>query len=410
MVSTKLELRQQKKSYVFLSNLDILFTEAIKLIKKILIILLIFSLLPIKKINAVDNDVTPNAGGAILIEASSRQVLYEKNAQEKLFPASTTKIMTMILMFEAINDKKISFEDEITTSKYAASMGGSQVYLEVGEKMSLKDMFKSIAIASANDASVAVGEYIAGSIEKFVAMMNEKAKELNLVNTHFENATGLHHPNHYTCPHDLAIMAAYLIEIGGKDLLSVTSLYDSYIREDSTQSFWLVNTNKLLKLYDGVDGLKTGYTKEAGYCLVTTAKKDNQRIIGVLMKESAPKTRNEEMCNLLDYGFNNYKQVTLYQKNDLIEQHVVDQMDNLTIDVKCHQDIVYTKAKNNDQKATTKITYNQDLLPINKGDQVATLEVIIDNKTVASYPLYSGNDVSKATFLSKTIKTFKYLF
>ena len=273
--------------------------------KKILIILLIFCILPIQKVNAVDDDITPNAKSAILIEANSKQILYQKNAQEKLYPASTTKIMTMILMFEAINDQKISFDDEITTSKYAASMGGSQVYLEVGEKMSLQDMFKSIAIASANDASVAVGEYIAGSIEKFVTMMNEKAKELNLKNTHFKNATGLHDPDHYTCAYDLAIMAAYLIKIGGEDLLNVTSLYDSYIREDTKQSFWLVNTNKLLKLYDGVDGLKTGYTKEAGYCLVTTAKRDDQRIIGVLMNESAPKTRNEEMCNLLDYGFNN---------------------------------------------------------------------------------------------------------
>ena len=320
--------------------------------KKILIILLIFCILPIQKVNAVDDDITPNAKSAILIEANSKQILYQKNAQEKLYPASTTKIMTMILMFEAINDQKISFDDEITTSKYAASMGGSQVYLEVGEKMSLQDMFKSIAIASANDASVAVGEYIAGSIEKFVTMMNEKAKELNLKNTHFKNATGLHDPDHYTCAYDLAIMAAYLIKIGGEDLLNVTSLYDSYIREDTKQSFWLVNTNKLLKLYDGVDGLKTGYTKEAGYCLVTTAKRDDQRIIGVLMNESAPKTRNEEMCNLLDYGFNNYQQITLFKKDSVIEQHLVDKMDNLSIDVKCKQDIVYTKAKNSNEKAS----------------------------------------------------------
>lgn len=378
--------------------------------KKIFIILLIFCILPIQKINAVDDDITPNAKSAILIEANSKQVLYQKNAQEKLYPASTTKIMTMILMFEAINDQKISFDDKITTSKYAASMGGSQVYLEVGEKMSLQDMFKSIAIASANDASVAVGEYIAGSIEKFVTMMNEKAKELNLKNTHFKNATGLHDPDHYTCANDLAIMAAYLIKIGGDDLLSVTSLYDSYIREDTKQSFWLVNTNKLLKQYDGVDGLKTGYTKEAGYCLVTTAKRDNHRIIGVLMNESAPKTRNQEMCNLLDYGFNNYQQITLFKKDSVIEQHLVDKMDNLSIDVKCKQDIVYTKAKSSNEKATTKITYQKDILPIKQGDTVGNLEVIVNGKTIANYELYSGNNVSKATFLSKVIKTFKYLF
>ena len=255
--------------------------------KKLLITLLVVCLLPISRVQALDNDVTPNAKSAILIEANSRQILYDKNAEEKLYPASTN----------------------------AASMGGSQVYLEVGESLSLKDMFKSIAIASANDASVAVAEHIAGSINKFVEMMNDKAKKLGLKNTHFKNATGLHDPDHYTCAHDLAIMAAYLIEIGGEDLFAVTSLYDSYIREDTKQSFWLVNTNKLLKLYNGVDGLKTGYTKEAGYCLVTTAQRDGQRIIGVLMKETAPKTRNEEMCSLLDYGFNNYKQVTIFKKD-----------------------------------------------------------------------------------------------
>ncbi|MFR4947471.1 D-alanyl-D-alanine carboxypeptidase family protein [Thomasclavelia spiroformis] len=380
------------------------------MIKKLLIFLLIISLLPITNLQAIENDITPNASGAILIDADSKQILYDKNADKKLFPASTTKIMTMIIMFEAINNKKISFDDQVTTSKYAASMGGSQVYLEEGESMSLEDMFKSIAIASANDASVAVSEYIAGSTNKFVEMMNQKAKELNLKNTHFENVTGLHDNNHYTCPYDLAMMASYLIKIGGDKLLSVTSLYDSYIREDTKQSFWLVNTNKLLKLYDGVDGLKTGYTKEAGYCLVTTAKRDGQRLVGVVMKESEPKTRNEEMCNLLDYGFNNYKREIIYKKDSVIEKHVVDKMDNLTINVVCKEDIAYIKAKANDQKYTTKIVYKDNLLPVKKGDIVATLTVLCDGKEITSYNLYSDNDVEKATYFSKLIKTFKLLF
>lgn len=380
------------------------------MIKKIFITLIVVCLLPITNVKALDNDVTPNARAAILIEANSKQVLYDKNSSEKLYPASTTKIMTMILMFEAIRDKKLSFEDKITTSKYAASMGGSQVYLEQGESMSLKDMFKSIAIASANDASVAVAEHIAGSIDKFVTMMNDKAKELNLKNTHFKNATGLHDDDHYTCAHDLALMAAYLIQIGGEDLLNVTSLYDSYIREDTKQSFWLVNTNKLLKSYDGVDGLKTGYTKEAGYCLVTTVKRNNQRIIGVLMKESAPKTRNEEMCSMLDYGFNNYKQEIIFKKDTVIEKHVIDKMENLTIDVKCKQDIAFTTAKNSNDKYTTEIIYKDDLLPIKKGDVVGTLIVTIDGKEAGSYELYSDNDANKATYFSKLFKTFKSLF
>lgn len=378
--------------------------------KKILIIILVVCLLPVVKVKAADDDITPNSKSSILIEVGSKQVLYQKKETEKLYPASTTKIMTMILMFEAIRNKKISFNDEITTSSYAASMGGSQVYLETGEKLSLKDMFKSIAIASANDASVAVAEHIAGNIKKFVEMMNDKAKELGLKNTHFKNATGLHDSNHYTCAYDLAIMAAYLIEIGGPELFDVTSLYDSYIREDTKQSFWLVNTNKLLKLYDGVDGLKTGYTREAGYCLVTTAKRDGQRLIGVLLKEADPKSRNKEMCSLLDYGFNNYERVTIYKKHTLIEEYIVDKMDNLKIAVKCKKDIVYTKAKSANPKVSTKIKYHNNLLPVKQDDNIGTIDVIIDNKKIATYDIYSDTSMSKATYLSKMIRSIKYLF
>ena len=160
----------------------------------------------------------------------------------------------------------------------------------------------------------------------------------------------------------------------------------------------------------GLMVLKTGYTKEAGYCLVTTAKRDGQRLVGVVMKESEPKTRNEEMCNLLDYGFNNYKREIIYKKDSVIEKHVVDKMDNLTINVVCKEDIAYIKAKANDQKYTTKIVYKDNLLPVKKGDIVATLTVLCDGKEITSYNLYSDNDVEKATYFSKLIKTFKLLF
>ena len=165
-----------------------------------------------------------------------------------------------------------------------------------------------------NDACVVVAENIAGSHEEFVSMMNEKAKALKLKNTHFVNCTGLHDKNHYTCAKDLSTMAAYLLQIGGKKLLAVTSLYDSYVREKTKQKFWLVNTNKLLKQYPGVDGLKTGFTKEAGYCIVTTCKKKDLRLIGVVMNEDKPQTRNEDMKGLLNYGYSKYQQVKLYSK------------------------------------------------------------------------------------------------
>lgn len=380
--------------------------------KKLVAVLLVISMVMIPKPvqGQEDNSLTPNASSSILIEADSRQVLSSYNADEKLYPASTTKIMTMILMFEAIGNKQLSWNDKINTSKYAASMGGSQVYLEVGEKLTLKDMFKSIAIASANDASVAVAEAIGGNINKFVDMMNDKAKELKLVNTHFKNATGLHDDNHYTCAHDLAIMAAYLIEIGGDDLFKVTSLYDSYIREDSKQSFWLVNTNKLLKIYDGVDGLKTGFTKEAGYCLVTTAKRDGLRLIGVVMKEKEPKVRNEEMCALMDYGYNNYKRHVLYKKNDTIDKLEVNNSEKKNIDVICKQDIVYIQSKSKEKKVRHEITYSKTLPPIKQGEKIGKLDVFVDDKKVSSYDLYSKEDVGLLTFYQKGINIFKALF
>ena len=255
------------------------------------------------QINVVHaTNLASGAESAILIDANSQQVLYHKNETKRLYPASTTKIMTMILLFEAIKEKRINWNDTLSCSAYAASMGGSQIYLEENEKMSVNELFKCVAIASANDASVLIGEGIAGSHQEFVKMMNEKAKQLKLVNTHFKNCTGLHDVEHYTCAKDLATMGAYLIKIGGKKLFSVTSLYDSYIREKNHQKFWLVNTNKLLKQYQGVDGLKTGYTKEAGYCIVTTCKKDNLRLIGVLMNEDKPHQENRtRFLNLCDH-------------------------------------------------------------------------------------------------------------
>ncbi|MCD7949261.1 MAG: D-alanyl-D-alanine carboxypeptidase [Erysipelotrichaceae bacterium] len=282
------------------------------MLKKILICISLCFLFSLNHTYA--QDLSANAQSSILIEATTKQVLYQKNETEKLFPASTTKIMTMILMFEAINSGSLSWEETLTCSEYAASMGGSQIYLEQGETMSVSDLFKSIAIASANDSCVMIGERIGGTIEKFVDMMNNKANELGLVNTHFMNATGLHDDDHYTCALDLSTMAAYLLDIGGDDLLATTSLYDSYIREDSDSKFWLVNTNKLLNSYEGCDGLKTGYTKEAGYCIVSTAKRNGLRLIAVVLKESDPKTRNSEVSQLLDYGFSLYESVTLFKK------------------------------------------------------------------------------------------------
>lgn len=377
------------------------------MLKKICISLCVILLLifPIN-VSAESLKLAPHASSSILMEASTRQVLYAMNEKTKLFPASTTKIMTMILMFEAINKGTLKWDDVLTCSAYAASMGGSQVYLEEGEQMSAADLFKAISIASANDACVMMGERIAGTNDGFVKMMNEKAKELKLVNTHFMNATGLHDDNHYTCAQDLATMASYLIEVGGDKLFETTSLYDSYIREDSTQKFWLVNTNKLLKSYDGCDGLKTGYTKEAGYCIVSTAKRNGLRLIAVVMKESDPKVRNQEVSQLLDYGFSLYENVIMFKKDEVIEKVKISNAKEEYVEVVSVEDVVYVKDKSKEEKVTYQINYTNLVPPFKKGETIGYLLLFKDDVNIASFVVTSHKDIKALSLGEKMYNYF----
>lgn len=377
------------------------------MIKKILCLSLVLGMLIFRMNTVKGMTLANNATSAILIDYDSGQILYSKDETKKLYPASTTKIMTMILMFEAIEEKSLKWDDLLTCSRYASSMGGSQVYLETNEKMTVSELFKCIAIASANDASTVIAEAIGGSHDRFVEMMNEKAQELKLINTHFVNCTGLHDSQHYTCAADLATMAKYLIEIGDQKLFSVTSLYDSYIREDSQQKFWLVNTNKLLKQYDGVDGLKTGYTKEAGYCLVTTCQKKDLRLIGVLMNESDAKTRNEEMIDMLDFGFSYYKKKTIYQKKQVIDEITIKDMINQKIKVITKEDIHYLEYREDDNKIKTKINYDELSLPIDKNKSIGELSILRDGIEIGKYSLYSQNNVQKMSFIQKLLRVYR---
>lgn len=377
------------------------------MLKKICLCLCLLCFLCPMSVQAEKLDLAPNAAASILMEEKTNQILYADHEKEKLYPASTTKIMTMILMFETIESGRLKWNDILTCSEHAASMGGSQIYLEPNEKMSVFDLFKAISIASANDACVMVGEYIAGSHEGFVKMMNEKAKELKLINTHFMNATGLHDENHYTCALDLAIMASYLIDIGQDKLFETTSLYDSYIREDSPQKFWLVNTNKLLKSYEGADGLKTGYTKEAGYCIVSTAKRNGLRLIAVVLKEKEPKVRNQEVSTLLDYGFSLYENVILYKKGEVVDKVKIDNAKEKEVEIICQKDIVYVKDKSQDEKITHQINYVQLVPPIKKGEIVGHFLLMKDNVNIASYELTVTKDIETLTFIEKMYSYLK---
>lgn len=352
-------------------------------------------------------DLAKSAKAAYLIEYTSGKVIYAKNENEKLYPASMTKMMGLLLIYEALHDGKLSWDDVVTTSEHAASMGGSQVFLEVNEQMSVKDMIKSICIASANDAMVAMAEKIGGTHEHFVQLMNDKAKQLQLKNTHFVNATGLHDPEHYTSAHDMAVIAQALIKEGGKELLDITSTYDAYIRENSDNKFWLVNTNKLIKQYPGVDGLKTGFTQEAMSCITVTAQKDNLRLISVVMGEPSSKQRNAEIKTMLDYGFSQFEQGLLYPANTVIETKKLANGKPDSVNLITTKDIRYVYEKGTEPKeADRKVEITKPNLPYLRGDIVGKVTITMDDGFVIESDLSVDADVQPLDYFDLFVKSF----
>lgn len=259
------------------------------------------------------------AKSAILIESSSNKVLKEENSKIRLHMASMTKVMSLILIFEALEDGRLTLDQMITTSENAASKGGSQIFLAVGEQMSVDDLIKSICIASANDATVALAEHIAGSETSFVQRMNQMVKKLGLVDTNYANSTGLPTTSpHYTTAYDMAIIASYLINNYPK-VLEYTSKYEDYIRKNTPKQFWLVNTNKMVKNIPGVDGLKTGWIESAGYCLTCTKMENGLRLITVVMGSKTVGLRTKKTLELLNYGFSNFEYQLLLKESSIVK-------------------------------------------------------------------------------------------
>ena len=289
-------------------------------------------------------------------------------------------------------------------------MGGSQVYLKVGETMSVEDLLKSICIASANDAMVAMAEKVGGTQESFVEMMNAKAKELHLVNTHFVNATGLHAEDHYSCAKDMALIAQALIKEGGDDLLEITSTYDAYIREDS-ERFWLVNTNKLIKQLDGTDGLKTGYTSQAGSCISVTTKRNGLRLIAVVMGEPDGKTRNQEVSALIEYGFSRFEQKQLYTKGEKITSIVNEKGNPPMIELIAQEDANYVVEKGKQsQIKDKKIQWLQPDPPYVPGKTCAQLIVTMSDGYQFSIDLSVKQEINSANFVDLWIRSFRQMF
>ena len=367
--------------------------------KKVLLIFAIFLLLcpGVKGVKADDLKLAEKAKSAILIEASTGKILFEKNADEKLHPASMTKMMSMLLIIEAIEDGVISWDQIVTVSENASSMGGSQILLETGEKMSVQDLFKGVAIASGNDAVVALAETVAGNVSNFVSMMNKRASQLGLTHTHFKNPHGLDDADHYSSSRDMSLIARELVK--HEKVLEYTKVYEDYLREDTDRKIWLVNTNRLVRFYDGVDGLKTGFTDDAGYCMTATAKKDGMRIIAVVMGEETSKIRNQEVSEMLDYAFAQYKVINMLQnKNSLGKYRVENGKDEYVQIVAKGAATVVKKKSERDGDISYDIKVNTLKAPLKVGDDVGSLVIKEDGNVIKKLKLTVKNDVRKANF------------
>lgn len=373
--------------------------------KKILILLLLLISIPLVKAEETE-DLTPNAKSAIMIEASTGEILFQKNKDEKLAPASMTKMMSMLLIMEEIENGNLKWNEMITTSEKASSMGGSQIFLKVGEKMTVEDLLKGVAIASGNDAVVALAERVSGSEEQFVKRMNVRAKDLGLKNTNFINATGLTADNHYSSAYDMSLIAKELVK--HEKILEFTSTYEDYLRKDTKSPFWLVNTNRLVRFKEGVDGLKTGFTDEAGYCLTATMKKDNMRLITVVMKEENTSKRSADTTKMLDYGFNIYMVQTILDEKITIEKKKVELGKTLTAEIVPKENITILNKKSDDQKNITyKTNINKIIAPVKKGDKVGTIDIIEDNNIISTIDATVKEDISKANILTIYLRNLK---
>ena len=376
-----------------------------KLLHKFIVLIVATALLisPV----AASGSVASNEFGApscILMEASTGLVLYEENADEALPPASVTKIMTLLLVMEAVDDGRLGWEDMITTSEYAASMGGSQVYLEAGEEMPVWEMVKCVVVASANDAAVALAEAIAGSEEAFVSMMNARAAELGMTSTHFENTNGLDDDteSHVTSARDIAIMSRELITKHPK-ILEFSSIWMDTIRNGE---FGLTNTNRLIRFYRGANGLKTGSTAKAKFCISATAERDGMQLIAVIMASPSRNERNESAKRLLDYGFVNWEVAHLV--SEPLDDIVLNGGVYPTLPIK-YEDSQLVLKKGSAAKLTKNLVLPETIsAPVAAGDEVGKIEYLLDGEVVATLPIVAAEDRDRIGFgevLSRFLRT-----
>jgi len=355
-------------------------------------VLLIF-LLPITTF-ANDVGLELSAPSALLMDFSSGQILYEKNAHEKKPMASVTKVMTLLLAMEEISAGRLSYDDIVTGSAHAKSYGGSTIFLDEGEQMSVRDILKGIAVASGNDAAVAIGEHIAGNESAFVEMMNKRAKELGMENTHFVNCNGLDAYDHYSSAYDIALMSRELMK--HNDIFQFTTIWMDTLRNGK---FTLSNTNKLIRFYDGATGLKTGSTDDALFCISATAKRDNMHLIAVVMAAPTSKQRQADASALLNYGFSKYSIKQIVDENQIFDSVKVEKGTKDSVSVVIEERCDYLSEKNSDTKIDTEIKFHKKIkAPVKCGDIAGSFIVKINDKEYKKINLICNENCDKVDF------------
>ncbi|WP_434653947.1 D-alanyl-D-alanine carboxypeptidase family protein [Thermoanaerobacterium thermosaccharolyticum] len=375
------------------------------MLKKIISFILIFTLIYtiITEDIAYADNFDLKSKSAILMDASTGKVLYEKNSHEELPPASVTKVMTMLLVMEALDSGKIKTTDKVVTSEHAFDMGGTQIYLEVGEEMTVDDLLKSVAMNSANDASVALAEYISGSEEKFVEEMNKRANELGAKNTNFKNASGLPEKDHYTSVYDIALISRELVKHKG-----IFKYLTDKIDSVRNGKFSLANTNKLLWRYQGADGIKTGSTSEALYCLSATAKRGDTRFIAVIFGAPDSNTRFKEASKLLDYGFANFETKKVVEAGKIYGTVKVLKGEQDYINAVANSDEYILLKKGEAKNIKQEIIINKYVeAPIKVGAKIGTIKIYDGNNLIKTVSLTSNQNVKKSNIFDNLRKVYK---
>lgn len=342
---------------------------------------------------AITGEPTVTAGACLLMEKETGTILYEENAHQQMEPASVTKVMTMLLVMEALDAGQIHLEDLVSVSAHAASMGGSQVYLKENEQLSVHDMLKAVAVASGNDAAVALGEHLAGSEDAFVARMNERAKELGMADTHFVNCTGLPAEGHVTSAYDIAVMSRALI--GHPDIRNYTTIWIDSLRDGQ---FQLANTNKLIRFYQGATGLKTGSTDSALYCLSATAERDGMELIAVVLKSPTTQQRFDSAKAMLDFGFANYTLMEVYPEQALPPVDVLLGVQS-TIQPQLATPARILIDKTDREKVSSQVTLCRDVAaPVERGQTLGKMVVYVDGVEQATVPIVTDQAVERLRF------------